>query len=62
MKKDAKTMKEVAECCTKFCPCDDGCSCTNSSNDVSCRNCTHYTEKDVCDINLYAEIMKNHNF
>ena len=62
MKKDAKTMKEVAERCTKFCPCDS-CNCTNSSKEdaVSCSKCTHYTPEKVCDIDLYAEIVSNHN-
>ena len=64
MKKDAKSMKNVAEHCTRFNPSDDkGCDCSNSTaSGVSCKNCTHYTEKDVCDLDLYAEIMKNHNF
>lgn len=30
MKKDAKTFEEVAERCTKFCPCEK-CECKNSS-------------------------------
>lgn len=62
MKKDSKTMKEVAERCTKFCPCGDGCGCTNSTQEkVSCSSCKHYTPDKVCDINLYAEIVSNHN-
>lgn len=32
MKKDAKTMKEVAEHCTQYCPCETGkCGCSNST-------------------------------
>lgn len=31
MKKDAKTFQEVAERCTKFCPCDK-CGCSNETN------------------------------
>ena len=62
MKKDSKTMKEVAERCTKFCSCEN-CSCTNSTKEdpVSCSNCKHYTPDKVCDIDLYAEIVSNHN-
>ena len=62
MKKDAKTMKEVAERCTKFCFCDS-CDCSNSTGSpkVSCSTCTHYTPDKVCDIDLYAEIVSNHN-
>ncbi len=62
MKKDAKTMKEVAERCTKYCRCDN-CNCSNSSMDeaISCRNCMHYTPEKVCDIDLYAEIVDNHD-
>ena len=62
MKKDAKTMKEVAERCTKYCRCDN-CNCSNSSKDdaISCQNCTHYTPGKVCDIDLYEEIVENHD-
>ncbi len=67
MKKDDHTMKEVAERCTRFSPC--GCksgSCQNDSSNstqenVSCKFCAHYTEPDVCDIDLYREIVKNHD-
>ena len=64
MKKDAKTMKEVAEHCTQYCPCETGkCGCSNSTAEsVSCTDCTHYTEPNVCDLDLYSEIMKNHDF
>ena len=58
------TMKEVAEHCTQYCPCETGkCGCSNSTAEsVSCTNCTHYTEPNVCDLDLYSEIMKNHDF
>lgn len=72
MKKDAKTFKEVAERCTRFCPCEDcgcqntvsnSCGCGNStqSEAVSCKNCTHYTPDEVCNLDLYREIVENHN-
>lgn len=48
MKKDAKTMKEVAERCTKYCRCDN-CNCSNSSKD------------DAIYIDLYEEIVENHD-
>ena len=66
MKKDAKTMKEVAERCTRYCSCGkDGCGCgssnaTNSTKEgnVTCQTCTHYDQSNVCDIDLYEEIVK----
>lgn len=97
MKKDAKTFREVAQRCTKFCPCDKcGCSnetnysatskttgsasdcgsnktgsnkSTNSSNratnatseNVSCKNCSHYDPSKVCTLDLYTEIVENHH-
>ena len=67
MKKDAKTMKEVAERCTRDCSCSkDGCRCGSASNStkgdsVTCQTCTHYDQSKVCDIDLYKEIVKNHN-
>jgi len=66
MKKDAKTMKEVAERCTRYCSCGDKCGCGSASNstsegNVTCQTCTHYNHENVCDLDLYEEIMKNHN-
>ena len=61
MKKNAETMKEVASLCSKYCRCDD-CGCKNSTSaNASCQNCTHYDAKNVCDIDLYEEIVTNHN-
>ncbi|CCZ41173.1 MAG: hypothetical protein ACLUW4_06840 [Butyribacter sp.] len=61
MKKNAETMKEVASLCSKYCSCDD-CGCKNSTSaNASCQNCTHYDAKNVCDIDLYEEIVTNHN-
>lgn len=62
MKKDAETMKEVAERCTKYSP-SNGCNCSNSTgaDKISCSTCKHYTPDKVCDIDLYAEIVSNHN-
>lgn len=64
MKKDARSMKAVAEHCTHFSPSDcTNCDCSNSTaSGVTCKNCKHYEREDVCDIDLYQEIMKNHNF
>lgn len=61
MKKNAETMKEVASLCSKYCSCDD-CGCKNSTSaNASCQNCTHYDAKNVCDIDLYEEIVTNYN-
>ena len=62
MKKNAEMMREVASLCSKYCSCDDcGCGSKNSSaSTASCQTCTHYDEKNVCDIDLYEEIITNH--
>ncbi len=69
MKKDDKTFHEVAERCTRFCPCGGGCGCGNATNStsstssesVSCKSCKHYTPDKVCTLDLYKEIVENHN-
>ncbi|MBR1743100.1 MAG: hypothetical protein IJ733_14780 [Lachnospiraceae bacterium] len=68
MKKDAKTFKKVAGQCSQFHPEESTTSsATNStgsgsSSKVSCKNCTHYEPSRVCSLNLYQEILENHNF
>lgn len=32
-----------------------------TSENVSCANCKHYDTEKVCDLNLYSEIVSNHN-
>ena len=61
MKKDAKTMKKVAERCTQYAP-NGECHCTNSTagDNVTCKNCTHYEPDEVCTLHLYKEIAENH--
>ncbi len=66
MKKDAKTFHEVAERCTRFSPAEGcghcGCSNSTSSNEnVSCKSCRHYEPNKVCTLDLYQEIVENHN-
>ena len=63
MKKDAKTMKEVAKLCDRFCSCSvDSCGCSNSTaeKNITCKNCTHYNTENVCDLDLYEKIVENH--
>lgn len=68
MKKNAKTLKKVAEKCSQFHVNENrSSSATNSTNaesptNVSCRNCEHYEPSSVCSLNLYQEIMENHQF
>lgn len=64
MKKDAKTFHQVAERCTRFASTDcDGTNATNSTTscEVSCKHCKHYEPSKVCTLDLYREIVKNHN-
>lgn len=37
-------------------------SASNSTGEtVSCANCKHYDTEKVCSLNLYSEIVSNHN-
>ena len=65
MKKDEKTMTEVAKRCTRFSR-DEYNGCCGSHNSTSeenvcCNKCRHYNATKVCDLDLYTEIVKNHN-
>ena len=64
MKKDAKTMTEVAQRCSKY-HADSDCHCGNAKNStadsISCSNCTHYTPVKVCSLDLYEEIVNDHD-
>jgi hypothetical protein len=66
MKKDAKTFHAVAERCTRFSPSCTNCGCGSAANstaseDISCEKCEHYTPDKVCALDLYQEIVSNHN-
>lgn len=63
MKVNDKTMKDVAERCTRFSPCEcsTGSNSTSDSEHISCKNCAHYEDSDVCTLDLYQEILKNHD-
>lgn len=66
MKKDMQSMKKVAQNCSEYNPCDcssNSYNCSNAtSSHVSCDNCTHYSQSEICDLDLYREILENHNF
>lgn len=64
MKKDAQTFHQVAERCTRFAPVDSSSkNATNSTAtaEVSCKHCKHYEPSKVCTLDLYREIVDNHN-
>ncbi|MCI6859469.1 MAG: hypothetical protein MR867_09290 [Eubacterium sp.] len=61
MKSSKKTYQEVAEACSKYSPISEEYAFRNSScecNTPSCLNCTHFTKKEHCDLDLYDEIVK----
>ncbi|MBQ2319743.1 MAG: hypothetical protein II374_00215 [Lachnospiraceae bacterium] len=61
MKKTSETMKAVAERCSRY---SHDCCCsknTTKDSEVTCQTCIHYNTENVCDLDLYSEIMKNHN-
>lgn len=68
MKKNAKTLRKAAEHCSQFHinetknPSAKNSTSAESPTNVSCKNCEHYEPSNVCSLNLYQEILENHQF
>ena len=61
MKSSKKTYQEVAEACSKYQPVSEEYGFKNSScecNTPSCLNCTHFTNQEHCDLDLYDQIVE----
>ena len=61
MKSSKKTYQEVAEACSKYQPVSEEYGFKNSScecNTPSCLNCTHFTDQEHCDLDLYDQIVE----
>jgi hypothetical protein len=61
MRSSTETYKEVAERCSAY---EKKCGChgnfNNAADDnVSCLTCTHFTNTEHCDLDLYDPIVKN---
>lgn len=63
MRADSKTYVEVAKNCSAFAPKNETNTFTNSSSEsgVSCTNCRHFTENKYCELDLYDQILVNHD-
>ena len=61
MKSSKKTYQEVAEAGSKYQPVSEEYGFKNSScecNTPSCLNCTHFTDQEHCDLDLYDQIVE----
>ena len=61
MKSSKETYREVAEACSKYSPVSEEYAYKNSTCDCdtpSCLNCSHFTEQEHCDLDLYDQIVK----
>jgi hypothetical protein len=63
MRANFETYRKVAEACSAYEPMSEGRmtnSCCDTDN-ISCTNCKHFDENKYCVLDLYDEIVKNHN-
>lgn len=63
MRSDNETYEAVAKRCDSF-SAKSNTSVTNStseSKNVSCTNCNHFTNNSYCELDLYDQIMVNHD-
>ena len=63
MRASFETYRKVAEACSAYEPMSEGKmtnSCCDTEN-VSCTNCKHFDENKYCVLDLYDEIVQNHN-
>lgn len=63
MRASFETYRKVAEACSAYEPMSEGRmtnSCCDTEN-VSCTNCKHFDENKYCVLDLYDEIVQNHN-
>lgn len=59
MRSSTETYREVAERCSAY---EKKCSCKGMSNDTtgkSCLSCSHFTNSEYCELDLYDPIAKN---
>lgn len=70
MRSDNKTYQKVAEHCSQFSPVTESreefmnscCDRENCGCEVSCVNCHHFDQGEYCNLDLYDQIVKKHNF
>ncbi len=63
MRASFETYRKVAEACSAYEPMSEGKmtnSCCDTEN-ISCTNCKHFDENKYCVLDLYDEIVQNHN-
>ena len=60
MRSSQEVYKEVAERCSAYDKCS-GNNCFKNANDgsKSCLNCSHFSDKEYCELDLYDAIVKD---
>lgn len=64
MRASFETYRKVAKECSAYEPMSETRitnSCCDTSN-ISCTNCKHFDEEKYCVLDLYDQIVQNHNF
>ncbi|MCH5272445.1 MAG: hypothetical protein J1E35_02115 [Lachnospiraceae bacterium] len=64
MRASFDTYRKVAKACSAYEPMSKeriSNSCCDT-NDISCTNCRHFDEEKYCRLDLYDQIVENHNF
>ncbi|BCN30258.1 hypothetical protein [Anaeromicropila herbilytica] len=61
MRSSSDTYKNVAENCSQYSPKNGWDTFSNSTSECSCTTCNHFTKNAFCDIDLYDEIVENHD-
>lgn len=64
MRAKSETYEKVAQHCSEYTQKlqDDSFSNCENCDKCSCTTCQHFTDDAYCDIDLYDQIVYNHNF
>ncbi len=63
MRANTNTYEDVAQRCSAFVAKQDSNTFSNSTSEktVSCTNCKHFSQEKYCELDLYDQIVVNHN-
>lgn len=64
MRANFETYRQVAKACSAYEPISENrttnkCNCDTS--DISCTNCKYFDDEKYCRLDLYDQIVQNHN-
>lgn len=64
MRASENTYVKVAENCSAFAPKENSgaMNSVSENTEVSCRTCKHFAKDEHCVLDLYDQIVMNHNF